>query len=90
MSQIDSLYYENHEETRKTFQWGTYGKDGLDPRQDILLCDISDSHLTNIIKHITTYSESYSVSTFLHMLDEETYRKMHGISVPDYPPFWQK
>lgn len=47
----------NHLKERKTFKWGTNGKDGKSPLKWILLKDLTTCHIHNILftcPHITT------------------------------------
>lgn len=34
---------------RKSMHWGTFGKDGNQPLKYVLLCDLSDSHIKEIL-----------------------------------------
>ena len=72
---------EGIETIRETFEWGTFGKAGLDPMQRIVLKDISDSHLVHIIGHLITTNRAEVLIT---MLEEARYRSENNIFVPDY------
>lgn len=51
---------DDHEENRKHFTWGTYGKDGDQPLKRIVLSDLDTDHIRVILdtqKHITEYVE---------------------------------
>ena len=46
-----SVYYEDpHDKVREAFTWGTYGKNGDQPRQDKLLKDLDTDHIEAILK----------------------------------------
>lgn len=56
----------SHEEIREVFTWGTYGKDGKQPRTEVKLKDMSTEHIEAILltqKHIfNTYAEDLFIN----------------------------
>jgi hypothetical protein len=66
------------ERIREVFTWGSYGKNGDEPKKYILLKDMTDSHLCAILEtqqHIKG-TEVYNV-----FIREKQYRKDHAIQV---------
>jgi hypothetical protein len=66
--------------SRETLKWGSYGKEGGQPRQDILVKDLSDLHIENILTTQHHISGTYIEVVFL---TEVEYRKIKGITVKD-------
>lgn len=58
----------SHEEIREVFTWGTYGKDGKQPRSEVKLKDMSTEHIEAVLltqKHIfNTYVEDLFINEF--------------------------
>ena len=56
----------SHEEIREVFTWGTYGKDGKQPRTEVKLKDMQTEHIEAILltqKHIFgTYVEDLFIN----------------------------
>ena len=73
---------DNHTKVRKEFVWGSYGKHGHDDRTDLMLCDITDSHLLHIVGHVINHNDKFTVGTFSTILNEAQYRDMKRIFVP--------
>lgn len=77
----------NFEELRNTFLWLTYGRDMHGEPREILLKDISDSHLLHIIGYISNMMNMDSrrwSRTWMIMHEEAKYRFEHMIFVEDY------
>ena len=60
-----------HEKIREVFTWGTYGKDGCQPLQFVLLKDLSDNHIQAIID-TQNHMPAYLMDMFIN---EQRYRK---------------
>lgn len=70
---------DEHILTREYFSWKSYGKNGNKPPKCVLLKDISDAHISAILKtqtHIPTYM-------FNMFTDELDYREENNITVED-------
>jgi len=65
---------------REILTWGSYGKDGKQPRKEIPLKDLTDLHINNILK-----TQSHIVGTPIEwvLLIELEYRKIKDITVKD-------
>ena len=81
------MYSALSEETKKLFleqreflTWGSYGKDGKQPRKEIPIKDLSDLHISNILK---TQWHIVGTPVELMLLIEVEYRKIKGITVKD-------
>lgn len=73
----------SHIESRNTKYWATKGYEN-DPPRNILIKDISDTHLKNILSYIIKYNNHYSQSTKTLMENELTFRQLNNISIPEY------
>lgn len=51
--------------------WGTRGKDGRDPLKHVAIKDLSDNHISNILRTQTQVPVSYRTI----LKDEQTYRR---------------
>ena len=65
---------------REILTWGSYGKDGKQPRKEIPFKDLSDLHINNILK---TQRNIVGTPIELMLLIEVEYRKTKGIIVKD-------
>lgn len=81
------MYSALSEETKKLFlerrevmTWGSYGKDGKQPRRDIPIKDLSDLHISNILE---TQFHIIGTPVELMLICEVEYRKTKGITVKD-------
>jgi len=65
---------------REILTWGSYGKDGKQPRKEIPLKDLSDLHISNILE-----TQEHVKGTYVEvmLLTEVEYRKLKGITVKD-------
>ena len=63
---------------REMFSWGSYGKDGKQPRKEILIKDLSDSHICAILE---TQHHIKGTPTEWLLRIEQSYRKEKGIEV---------
>jgi hypothetical protein len=61
----------DHEEDRKYFHWGTYGKDGKGPLKYIPLCELETDHIEAILE---TQKHTLGTHTERLMRDELDYR----------------
>ena len=66
---------EDIENIREYFTWGTYGKQGDQPRRDLLLKDMSNEHIENIV------SDGHIMTPIME--SELQFRKSRGILVED-------
>ena len=64
----------------KKIAWGSYGKDGKQPRKEILIKDLSDLHLSAILE---TQLHIKGTPTEWMMKIEQSYRKEKGIEVKE-------
>lgn len=65
---------------REELTWGSYGKDGNQPRKEILIKDLSDLHLSAILE---TQLHIIGTTTEWMMKIEQSYRKEKGIEVKE-------
>ena len=65
---------------REKIAWGSYGKDGKQPRKEILIKDLSDLHLSAILE---TQLHIIGTTTEWMMKIEQSYRKEKGIEVKE-------
>ncbi len=65
---------------REILTWGSYGKDGKQPRKEIPFKDLSDLHISNILE---TQRHIVGTPIELMLLIEVEYRKTKGIIVKD-------
>lgn len=65
---------------REELTWGSYGKDGKQPRKDILIKDLSDLHISAILE---TQRRIKGTPTEWMMKIEQSYRKEKGIEVKE-------
>lgn len=78
----------NFEKIRNSFSWITLGREMNEEPRQILLKDISDSHLLHIIGHIMknveikNSNEGRSILNVMHQ--EAIYRAEHNIFISDY------
>ena len=63
---------------REEMTWGSYGKDGNQPRKEILIKDLSDLHICAILE--TQYRIKGTPTEWLLKI-EQSYRKEKGIEV---------
>lgn len=63
---------------REMFSWGSYGKDGNQPRREILIKDLSDLHICAILE---TQLHIKGTTTEWLLKIEQSYRKEKGIEV---------
>ena len=63
---------------REVHSWGSYGKDGKQPRKEILIKDLSDLHICAILE--TQYRIKGTPTEWLLKI-EQSYRKEKGIEV---------
>ena len=63
---------------REMFFWGSYGKDGNQPRREILIKDLSDLHICAILE---TQMHIIGTPTEWLLKIEQSYRKEKGIEV---------
>lgn len=79
-----------HEELRKHFCWGTYGKSAeKNTAIYVPLEKLSDSHICNILEHLEiVYAKIRLVPeeqpAYKYMLAEQQYRRDNNISVEEY------
>ena len=71
---------DDHEQMRKSVYWGTYGKNGDQPRRWIHIADMTDDHLINCLKHMGGKIHPIIAKT---MNDELQYRSKNEIHVRD-------
>lgn len=64
---------------RKTFTWGTYGKNGDEPYRQVKLCNMSDEHIQACLETQFTM-HPHCREAFLM---EQEYRKRNGIIVAE-------
>ena len=67
---------------RTTVRWGSFGVNGDEPLTYRLICDLSDSHLNNIIIFLETHNPGNNMITL--MKNEQHYRMVHGLTVREY------
>lgn len=65
---------------REKLTWGSYGKDGKQPRKEIFIKDLSDLHLSAILE---TQLHIIGTTTEWMMKMEQSYRKEKGIEVKE-------
>ena len=65
---------------REEMTWGSYGKDGNQPRKEILIKDLSDLHICAILE--TQYRIKGTPTEWLLKI-EQSYRKEKGIEVKE-------
>lgn len=65
---------------REVHPWGSYGKDGNQPRKDILIKDLSDLHICAILE--TQWHIKGTATEWLLKI-EQSYRKEKGIEVKE-------
>jgi len=65
---------------REVHSWGSYGKDGKQPRKEILIKDLSDLHICAILD--TQWHIKGSPTEWLLKI-EQSYRKEKGIEVTE-------
>lgn len=65
---------------RNSQTWGSYGKDGKQPRKEILIKDLSDLHICAILE--TQYHIIGTTTEWLLKI-EQSYRKEKGIEVKE-------
>lgn len=63
---------------RETLTWGSYGKDGKQPRKEIAIKDLSDLHICAILE---TQLHIKGTPTEWLLKIEQSYRKEKGIEV---------
>ena len=63
---------------RETLTWGSYGKDGKQPRKEIAIKDLSDLHICAILE---TQLHIKGTPTEWLLKIEQSYRKEKGIKV---------
>lgn len=63
---------------REEMTWGSYGKDGNQPRKEILIKDLSDLHICAILE---TQHHIKGTPTEWLLKIEQSYRKEKGIEV---------
>ena len=63
---------------REEMTWGSYGKDGNQPRKEIFIKDLSDLHICAILE--TQYRIKGTPTEWLLKI-EQSYRKEKGIEV---------
>lgn len=63
---------------REVHSWGSYGKDGNQPRKEILIKDLSDLHICAILE---TQNHIKGTPTEWLLKIEQSYRKEKGIEV---------
>lgn len=69
-----------HETIREEFTWGTYGKDGKGPFIRVKLCEMSNDHISSIIKTQTQLQDHIK----LMFMDETNYRYKNGIKIDEH------
>lgn len=67
-------------EQRKVFLWGTYGVDGMVPRTQIALCDMSTLHIEAVLRTQSRIKDTYVEEL---MQNELEYRLLNNIVVND-------
>lgn len=65
---------------REELTWGSYGKDGNQPRKEIFIKDLSDLHISAILE---TQWHIIGTTTEWMMKIEQSYRKEKGIEVKE-------
>ena len=65
---------------REEMTWGSYGKDGNQPRKEIFIKDLSDLHICAILE--TQYRIKGTPTEWLLKI-EQSYRKEKGIEVSE-------
>ena len=65
---------------REVVSWGSYGKDGKQPRKEILIKDLSDLHICAILE---TQHHIKGTPTEWLLRIEQSYRKEKGIEVKE-------
>lgn len=65
---------------REELTWGSYGKDGNQPRKEIFIKDLSDLHISAILE---TQWHIKGTPTEWIMKIEQSYRKEKGIEVKE-------
>lgn len=73
-----------HQLIRNTTTWGTFGKFHNEPLKQILICDLSDSHLLHIIYWLKKYPKIYAPGFLELMENEAKFRVDNYIFVKDY------
>lgn len=68
------------EEQRKVFLWGTYGVDGMVPRTQIALCNMSTPHIEAVLRTQSRIKGTYVEEL---MQNELEYRKINNIVIND-------
>ena len=64
---------------RENLYWGTYGETGKDKLKFIPLCDMSNSHIENILNKVENFSEMYKD----YFWEELLYRKENNIIIKE-------
>ena len=76
-----TVYLSNgHDQVRVSFHWGTYGKNGDQPRKWVSPAEMSNAHIINVIENLGDRLEPWIKSIFDKELD---YRKEHNITIED-------
>lgn len=84
----------NHIVDRNIVEWTSFGINGDEPPRKTLIKDLSDSHLTNIIKWINERSNSYGVGILKLMMEELNFRdentETHNLIMDNgVPTIWE-
>lgn len=78
----DMCLYEGdaHEDIRKYFYWGTYGKDGKQPKKYVILKEMTNEHIKAILE---TQKQIHGTQVGVLFETELSYRNKHGIFIDD-------
>ena len=78
----DMCLYEGdaHEEVRKYFYWGTYGKDGTQPKKYVTLKEMTNEHIEAVLD---TQKQIYGTQVERLFEAELDYREQNNIFIED-------
>lgn len=76
-----TVYLSNdHDQMRISFHWGTYGKNGDQPRRWITVSEMSNDHIQNILNDLGHRIEPWIKNI---LVNEQKYRTEHNILIQD-------
>jgi hypothetical protein len=76
-----TVYLSNdHDQMRISFHWGTYGKNGDQPRRWITPAEMSNLHIENIIRDLGHRIEPWIKNI---LVNEQKYRQDNNILIED-------
>lgn len=76
-----TVYLSNdHDQMRISFHWGTYGKNGDQPRRWITVSEMSNDHIQNILDNLGHRIEPWIKNI---LVNEQKHRTEHNILIQD-------